>query len=195
MTYLEKLKRVEDLYARISVGETAALQEALDEGDWTLIQSALMAIRRYPMAEASPVIFAVLAREAKRDLYGQKEDLTGSADAEKSQAGNAEGIKAYAPQTIADWMCRWRVKQAACLALGAIAAQHGRQALSGEVFAELCRLAVSETDDYQVRAAACFALAAAADPAAAPALEKMATNDEFCTRTEAKKALAAIRRE
>jgi HEAT repeat protein len=193
MNDLEMLKRIEQLYAaaeRGDEGDVAAVTAALKDDDWQVVQAALMAIRRYLRRDCARPIVEVLERQEQLDLYGQTEDIGVGAGVPGSKA--ADRIAGHDREQIDAWMCRWRVKQAACFALGEIGGECGREAVSDDAVQHLSRLAISEDDDYQVKAAACHALGRIGDPAALPALKQMTEYDEFCARTEARKAVAAL---
>jgi len=80
------------------------------------------------------------------------------------------------------------VKQAICLALGQIGQAEPA------VLAMLHRYVGNMDEDYTVRAAAGQALGQFGSPLSRPFLEKGAQDEEFCARTEARKALAQIPR-
>ena len=178
MKAVERLRKMERLFAAAEAGSARAPVEALDDPDWTVVQAALHAIRLHPRAEYAGPVARVLARQDELDIYGQ------TSDAKLNEVPRA---------TKEVWKCRWRIKQAASHALGAIGAACGRTALSEDALARLRRWAADrEREDYHVRAAACLALAQIRDPAARESLAMAAADDEFCTRTEARKALAVL---
>ena len=193
MNDLAMLKRIEQLYAaaeRGEEGDVAAVTAALKDDDWQIVHAALMAIRRYPKPDCAQPIVDVIERQERLDLYGQTENIGVGAGRPGSDA--EQRIAGYDREQIDAWMCRWRVKQAACFALGEIGGECGREAVSDDAVAHLSRLAISDEDDYQVKAAACHALGRIGDPDALPALKQMTEYQEFCARTEARKAVAAI---
>ncbi len=151
---------------------------ALDHDEWQVRQAALGAIARRPAAAAIAPILSLLDDQDSRDLYGAPNhwDVDGAPD----------------EATTEDWRCRFRLKQAACLALGAIAAEIGPETLGETAIRRLAHYATSQDDDYTVRAAACKALSKVgkANPIARDALTAASTDGEWCTRTEAAMALA-----
>ena len=84
------------------------------------------------------------------------------------------------------WRRRGRVIQAGCLALGNIAIA------TPPVLELLHDYALNQQRDYAVRAAANKALGQIACPESLPFLEKSAKDEEWCTATEAKKAIQKI---
>jgi HEAT repeat protein len=88
--------------------------------------------------------------------------------------------------TAAAWQRRGRVKQALCLAIGAT-----RNA-DPEALRRLQRYATDQREDCAVRAAACKALGQLGPPGSRSTLEQAARDGEWCTATEAAKALAAL---
>ena len=189
MNDLRHLERIEQLIAAAEAADAAALQAALTDGDWRIVQAALHAVRWHPVAAVAGDILDVLVRQDALPLRSQDREVFHQAGAPFSSYPHP--LEEAAPATRELWKCRWRVKQAACLALGAIG-----PALPGEVrgraIAALSGYAVSAADDYHVRAAACDALGRIGDPAARAALDQAAGDEEWCTRTHAARALRLI---
>ena len=88
--------------------------------------------------------------------------------------------------TRAAWERRGRIKQAACLALGCIGQPEPR------VLECLHRYATDQGQDYAVRAAACKALGLIHSPLSRPIVEQATADLEWCTKTEAQKAVQRI---
>lgn len=151
---------------------------ALDDHNWQAQQAALQAIGRRRVREAVPSILRLLERQDRLDIYGAPEHL------------NLDG--APDPATRDTWRCRFRVKQAACHALGAIGLVHGDAAVGAAAVERLASYARSRAEDFCVRAAACQALGRMRAAAARDALLAASRDEEWCTATEAAKALAAI---
>jgi HEAT repeat protein len=194
MTHRERLARLETLHAAAADGRVDALRQALADEDWEVVQGALFALRRAPRPELGAQLLAVFDREDRRDLYGQPEgDLLhfGAGDPRGGELSPRAGQ--YDAETLEAWKCRWRVKQAAALAVAALAEAGGPRALPDETVDRLIGyLQDAEGEDYPVRAAAAQALGALGDPRARAALETAAGDVEFCTATEASKALARL---
>lgn len=187
---VETLDRIESILTEAQKsGGSDAVAAALADGDWQIVQAALYAIRLHPHERYVAGIEAVLASQDKLDIYGQKDEVGWPAGFPIVPTNHLVNVL---PQTVNAWKCRWRVKQAACHALGAIGAACGAAAVGPQAVGTLCRYVVETTDDYQVRAAACMALGQIGDPAGKAALEIGAKNDETCTRIEAQKALASL---
>jgi HEAT repeat protein len=160
----------------------AAVIVALDNPDWQVRLAAIVALgdRRDPSSLGSLV--ALLAHENKEPLYSQQADLGGI------PAGSPHGHTPRFPEgtpeaTQTAWARRGRLKQAACLALGQIGVAD-RSALE-----LLHRYAIDQAEDYAVRAAANKALGQLRHPSSRPVLEGAIADPEWCTRTEAVKAL------
>jgi len=127
----------------------------------------------------------LLAAEDAAPLYTQQADLGGA------PAGSPDERElAFPPGTTgatrAAWERRGRLKQAVCLALGAIAVTDQR-ALDA-----LHRHATDQREDYPVRAAAAKALGQLHSPASRAALTLATQDPEWCTATEARQALAGL---
>lgn len=175
---LSRLREIDALYDPETRTETRI--EALRHPDWSLRQAALWALSRYPDVRAVSAIRTLLDEEDRSDIYG------GGAWGPASEDAPSELREA--------WRRRFRLKQAACAALGATGRLAGPTALPQEEHRRLARYAVSMGEDYPVRAAACAALGAmkSMDPAAIAALEAARRDVEWCTATHATKALAEI---
>ncbi len=154
---------------------TAAVIAALAASDWQIQQAACLALSHRPDPAAVETVMQLLDAQDRMDVYGAPDNWTldGAAD------DTAREI----------WRCRFRVKQAACLALGSIGGRFGHGAVSPVALARLMHYATNDGDDYAVRAAACQALGLIRAPSARTALGKAAADGEWCTRTEAIKAL------
>jgi HEAT repeat protein len=167
--------------------ETAA---ALRSDDWMLRLTALHAIRRHPDPALAPRVISLLCEQNALPLYGQDRPI---AYDQGFVSHDFDTAFADVPaETIKCWRFRWRLKQAACLALGEIAAASGAETLPGEALALLCALATSTADDHPVRAAACHALGYFDGPQVREALREAAEDEEWCTRCEARKSLARL---
>lgn len=110
---------------------------------------------------------ALLREEDAAPLYSQEKDL---------ETPDGEGMREA-------WERRGRLKQAVCFALPAIAAA-GPGALEF-----LHRYATDQKEDYTVRASAARALGLLRHPSSCVALANATNDSEWCTQTEARKAL------
>jgi len=161
------------------------LLAALDDPDWPVQLAALVALgdRRDPTTLEA--LLRVLEVETAAPLYTQPGEL---AHVGAAQATAAKPV--FPPGTTdlmkAAWERRSRLKQAACLALGAL------RMVEARVIAALGACATTAGDDYPARAAAAKALGLLGDPSGIPFLERAAQDEEWCTRTEARKALMRL---
>ena len=138
-------------------------------------------------AEASTVdaLLAMLTHEDGAPIYSQVEHFAGAPAGATTLATAALPV-GVSEQTVECWRRRGRIKQAVCFALGQIGPA-ARQALP-----RLCGYAVNQKEDYAVRAAASQALGLIGDSAATDALRVASGDEEWCTKTQAAKALRAI---
>lgn len=156
----------------------------LQHPEWRVRYAALVALGDRRDARALAPLLALLQAEDAAPLYTQTGELGGT------PAGAPTAPQVQLPPgvdgvTYAAWERRGRLKQAACFALAEIGQADPR------VLAALQRYAQSE-QDYQVRAAAARALGMLPAAASRPALEQAAKDEEWCTKTEARKALAKL---
>lgn len=157
----------------------AELASALECDQWQLQQAALWSIAE---THRDPVlidaVIATLDSQDKLRIYEGKDHWTYE-DAD--------------PVAQEEHRCRYRVKQAAVMALAAIAAplpadDPRRTAATRRIES----YATSMADDYAVRAEACRALGLLASPASRATLEQASTDGEWCTATEAAKSLKKL---
>lgn len=174
---LDQLRVMDGCFAPSTA--SAMLTALLGSGEWPVVQAALLGIANHPDKEVVSAILTVLDQQDELPIYG----------------GTYEQSLEDAPDaTIREqWRCRFRVKQAACIALGAIGAQFGSQALEPHAVERLMRYAVDQGEDYPVRAASCAALGRARVARATVVLARAAADTEWCTATEAKRALSRLR--
>lgn len=175
-TDLPTLERIDGLFAPGTPIEE--LLGALEDENWQAVQAACQAVGERGELGAVGALLDVLKQQDKLDIYGAT-DMWSLEDAPDAATREV-------------WRCRFRVKQAACHALGHIGGEHGPEALGTEAIEHLCRYATDDDEDYVVRAAACQALGRIGAEKARTALEAAAGDGEWCTRTEARKALAAM---
>jgi len=188
---VELLREINDIFQAAAKGDAARVLSAMEDERWHIVQAALHAVRQHPRAQYAPAIVKALARQETLDLYGQKDEVNWPAGV--PACGPVERVADIPKHILETWKCRWRVKQAACHALGAIGQACGRGAVAREAVERMCKYVHGRVDDYQVRAAACQALGQIGDPAAQAALEIGAADEEFCTKTEAQMALAKLK--
>ncbi|MGI6496638.1 MAG: hypothetical protein ACOX5G_11260 [Kiritimatiellia bacterium] len=162
------------------------LLAALDADQWQLQQGALWALagrmeRPLPhdtLAAIAEAVLALLDDQDGRGVYA---------------APSPKDYRGADPAKTEEHRCRFRVKQAACMALApaAMALPPGNP-LHERAVARLERYAVDLAEDYAVRAECCRALGRIALPRSRGTLEQASTDGEWCTATEARKALARL---
>jgi HEAT repeat protein len=161
------------------------LAEILEHRDWQVRYAAAVALGDRPDVRAVTPLLKLLAEEDAAPLYTQQSEGSGIPAgcpfpvAPTLGGGATEALRSA-------WQRRGRIKQAACLALGRVGARDPR------VLDALHRYATDPREDAAVRSAACLALGFIGDGASRPVLERAAQDDEWCTRTEATKAIAAL---
>ncbi|HUW35217.1 MAG TPA: HEAT repeat domain-containing protein [Planctomycetota bacterium] len=171
--------------SRRAGGESLSLLlDALKDDAWEVRYSAAVGLGDLRDAAAIDGLLALLKEEDAAPLFTQPGECFGTAGS--TVAPSPDLPQATAKETLEAWRRRGRVKQAACFALGAIGKADPR------VLDVLHRYAVDTAQDYMVRAAACKALGQLASPASKSVLEAAANDEEWCTKTEARKALAAV---
>ena len=191
--------------------DPSAIPEAAEHPDWRVRYGAAVACGRAlapdpahgPSRETDPVgaearvrtLFRILDREEGRPLYDQpRARYPGSHDdtrmAEQIRAVRVEFDREATEEEMEAWKCRGRVRQAALFALGDLG-----PAASGDLLAEAQRriLGFLDETDAAVRMAAARALGRLGDPDSLRVLERLQDDPEWCTRTEARKALVRIR--
>ena len=159
----------------------------LQDTDWQIVMAAVVALGDRKEAKAFPALVALLDKEDAAPLFSQKEDYT-----LKPAGTSADGRKRWwlpedtTHETAMAWDRRGRLKQSAMFALAAIG-------LNSEALSQKLQVyAVDQSQDHPVRMAACRTLGFLKDASACSTLEKASTDDEWCTLTEAKKALARL---
>ncbi len=157
----------------------------LTDGNWRVRYAAAVALGDLRRPEAVRPLLDLLRDEDAAPLYSQPDVQT---------SGHAGATAVVPPQfppgtteeELEAWRRRGRLKQAACLALGSIAVS------TPQVREILQRYATDSGEDYTVRAAASKALASVGDASSVATLRAAEADEEWCTKTEAKKALHAV---
>lgn len=180
-----KMERCLRLATAADADAVSELLTLLSDACWEVRFAATVALGDCRAPAAVGPLCDLLDAEDRAPLYTQTQDHGGG-----PAGGNRireVSLPAGTTAEIADaWQRRGRIKQAACLALGSIGAADARS------LSFLERYATDAREDYAVRAAACKALGMLRPPSARGALERAADDQEWCTRTEARKALAAL---
>lgn len=155
------------------------LEKALQDDNWQVQQAACAAIGDRGEADALPAIAELLAAQDALGVYACPDEWDLDAAGSESERET--------------WRCRFRVKQAALLAIDACVQQHGAAIIvSDPLRRHMEQYAVDPEEDYPVRAAACDLLGVIAHTASRPVLQHAATDGEWCTATAARKALLKI---
>ncbi len=156
----------------------ADLIAALDNDNWQIQQAALLAIGDRGEIETLPAIEALLAVQDGLGIYACPEEW------------NFDDAKDEAEKEM--WRCRFRVKQAALLAIGRCVDRHGPDIVGAALLQRLMDYAVSQENDYPVRIAACEVLGRLKRPESKATLEQAASDGEWCTAMTAKKSLDCL---
>lgn len=184
-THFDLMEQCAEIGLNRDVRGLPVLFGALAHTDWRVRYAAAVALGDVPDASSIEPLLKALAIEDAAPLYSQPPLSAGGS------AGAPGGTLPVFPEgttedQIEAWRRRGRLKQALCLALGAIA--HGSPA----VLAALHRYATDGAEDYLVRASACKALGLIGDLSSREFLSKAANDEEWCTAKEAAKALALL---
>lgn len=180
--------------ATLEPGEAglAAIREAARHPNWRARYAAARAVEARKDPTLFPILEALLQREKGRALYTQpavrrfenSEDDTRMA--EHLRPIRAVFDQEYDEETLEDWKCRGRVRQACLIAAAMTGAPS--EAIKREARAYL----LEPKEDYDVKAASCRVLGASGDPKEIPALRAALDYDEWCTQKEAAKAIARL---
>ena len=178
----ERMERCAKLACQQDAPSLRELIDLLADPDWMVQLAAAVALgdRRDPRAKDS--LLRLLRTEDAAPLYTQDKDIV-SSPAGSNSAPAPEFPEGTTAATRSAWERRGRLKQAACFALADIG---GADPLTLEF---LHRYATDAKEDYSVRAAASRALGTLRDPSSKPFLATAAKDEEWCTKTEAEKAL------
>jgi HEAT repeat protein len=161
---------------------TNSLIALLAHPEWRVRYAAAIAVGDRRDEAALPALLALLDDEDAAPLFSQPEDF-GSGPAGTNLPIDMRLPAGTTPATREAWRRRGRIKQAVSLALGQLGLADAR------VVERLSRHATDQAQDYAVRAAACKALGQLAAPASRPYLTQASSDEEWCTKTEAAKAL------
>ena len=157
----------------------------LGDENWRVRYAAAIALGDRRDAKAVDALVELLHRENTAPLFAQP-NLEGSAPAGSSVRFAMIFPEGTTEATKEAWRRRGRVLQAACLALGNLGE------VSPAALELLHRYATDQGCDYAVRAAACKALGQLARPESLPTLKIATSDEEWCTKTEASKALQTL---
>ena len=158
----------------------------LGDQNWRVRYAAAIALGDRKNPDAVDALLKALNKEKDEPLFSQP-TLKGGAHAGSNTPFSVIFPEGTTEETKEAWRRRGRLIQAILLALGNIGT------VSPEVLEMLHFYAADQKCDYSVRAAACKAIGQLASPESLPVLEKAVTDEEWCTKCEAKKALKKIR--
>ncbi len=181
----DKMERCARLAGKSDDSSLHELFDLLADKEWRVRYAAAVALGDRKDRRAVGPLVAALRAEDAAPLFSQKDDI-GGCPAGYPFAFELKFPDGMTAETRAAWERRGRVKQVACLALGAIGAA------DAAAVERLHSYATDQTHDPEVRAAAAKALGLIGDPSSKPVLEKAANDFEWCTKTEAAKGLAKV---
>lgn len=175
----------------LAFAQPAELARLALHADWRVRYAAAVAMGETGDQRWLPELKAMLQIENGRPLYSQPPAhfSNGIDDARLAEQIGPIAVHFDQPvdeQTLDAWRCRGRVKQAVLFAL------HALGAADDEVRALLHAYLTDPKEDYPVKAAAGRALAAVGNETSLPALQAAQQVDEWCTQTEATKAIGSI---
>lgn len=151
------------------------LEAALNDNNWQVQQAALSAIGDRGESSAIPVIAATLEAQDKLPVYRCSDEWGLDSAKDENEAET--------------WRCRFRVKQAALLAISKCVDKSGPAAVDDNLCQKIMDYALNQDEDYPVRMAACELLGKLKRPETRSVLEQAAHDGEWCTATTAKEAL------
>jgi len=162
-----------------------ALLGMLGDENWRVRYAAAVSLGDRGDVRAIDALVEALRHELVEPLFSQP-PLEGGAHAGSNTPYSVQFPPGTTEQTKEAWCRRGRLMQAICLALGNIASP------SPAALELLHRLALDQKCDYSVRAASCKALGQLGSRESLPVLQQAATDEEWCTKCEAKKAIKRI---
>lgn len=174
-----------------TAGDAPDAVAAAGHDDWRVRYAAAVALGETRDARHLRLLAEMLRCEHARDLYSQPpaEYTHGTGDTRMAEEIAPVVVRfdhAYSEDAMQAWRCRGRVKQAVLFAVHAIGTA------DDELLAQIHACITRTGEDYPVKAAAARALGVAGTAASLPVLHVALAVDEWCTQTEARKAIAAI---
>lgn len=159
--------------------------------NWRVRYAAAVSMGETRSTDWLPSLKAMLRHEATRDLYTQPPAVFTNASDDTRMAEIVGPIDVHfdsAPteKMLEDWRCRGRVKQAILFAI------HEIGVADKELLELINHCITRESEDYPVKAAAARALGAVGNEDSLPILKIAEAVDEWCTQTEARKAITRI---
>lgn len=165
-----------------------ALIEMLENENWRLNYSAAVALEDWSDPRFLPALTRLLEREDREPLYELPQGCSAGGHAGTIFIGQPSFPSQYTLREIEAWRRRGRVKQAVCFALAKFSS------LPAGLLRHLEKYAVNQKEDHMVRAAASRVLGACGDRDSLAVLALASDDEEWCAKTEARKALAALAR-
>jgi|GEM_PF-1084216 len=153
------------------------LLAALHADNWQVQLASLAALGDRRDVEALSAVEALLETQDTLGVY----DCPDEWDLNSTSESSEKEI----------WRCRYRVKQAALIAILRCVEQHGPGIIEEALLEKLHHYAISQEEDYPVRVAACELLGALKHPTSGPVLAAASKDGEWCTATVATRALAS----
>ena len=153
----------------------AELEEAFKNDNWQVQQAALAAIGDRCETSAVSAIFAILDQQDKLPVYACPDEWDLDAASNESEKET--------------WRCRFRVKQAALLAISKCIEIKGLDFVNEALNQKIMDYSINQDEDYPVRMAACKLLGQIKGNEAKAVLEQASLDGEWCTATTAKEAL------
>ena len=176
----------------LALSDEAQMAQLSSHPEWRVRYAAAIGMGETRDARWLPTLFALMKREADRDLYGQPrvKEFVGSYDdtlaAEQLIATRAIWDNEPTAEQRDDWQCRGRVRQAAILAVHSI----GQRDPDWEQL--LIEVLHDRSEDSVVRTAAAKALSRIGAEASIAPLRDALQIDEWCLAIEVRKSLRAL---
>ena len=154
------------------------LEKALQDDNWQVQQAGLSAIGDRGETSTIPAIIAILDEQDQLPIYSCPEEW------DFESATNEDEKET--------WRCRFRVKQAALVAISKCVDKNSSDLVGDNLCQKIMDYALNQDEDYPVRMAACHLLGQIKRPEAKSILEQASQDGEWCTATTAKEALKKL---
>jgi len=151
------------------------LKEALNNDNWQIQQAALSAIGDRGELKLLTDIDNILEIQDSLDIYGCPDEW------------DFDAASSVAEKEL--WRCRFRVKQAALIAVSKLIDKHGGDIVDDVLLNKILKYAVDQGEDFSIRVASCEVLGKIKTPATRKILEKASQDAETCTRLTAEEGL------
>lgn len=159
--------------------------------NWRVRYAAAVGMGEHGSEKWIPFLEKMLELEGGRPLYSQPQVSFINSTDDTRMAEHIGPIEVvfdaeYSYDLKEAWACRGRVKLAVAYAVYKIGSA------TSNIIAKLCEYLDKSGEDYCVKAAAAKALGVVGNRDIIPYLERATVYDEWCTQTEAKKAISQI---